>query len=130
VPRLRDYLQTRPQKGPNDFVFTDPDGSQLRHVGWFYGQFFRPAPKRPGCPRHSGLTTYGTLAALLITDGWYPLAISRRLGHSTITVTMHRYGHLRLSLEAKPHQPYRKDLHRLAHGNRHRQRDPAQMTTD
>ena len=42
-----------------------------------------------------------THAALLIADGWHPLAISRRLGHSTMTVTMDRYGHLLPSLEAE-----------------------------
>jgi len=101
VPRLRDYLATQPQKGPRDFVFTEPDGSQLRHVGWFYGHVFRPAANKAGLPKafrfHDLRHTH---AALLIADGWHPLAISRRLGHSTITVTMDRYGHLLPSLEA------------------------------
>ena len=39
IPRLRAYIDAQPPKGPDDFVFTEPDGSQLRHVGWFY----------PGC---------------------------------------------------------------------------------
>ena len=63
---------------------------------------FRPAVKAAGLPptlrfhdlRHAH-------AALLIADGWHPLAISRRLGDSTITVTMDRYGHLLPSLEAE-----------------------------
>ena len=62
---------------------------------------FRPAVKAAGLPaalRFHDLRH--THAALLIADGWHPLAISRRLGHSTITVTMDRYGHLLPSLEA------------------------------
>ena len=53
---------------------------------------------RPGLRFHDLRHTH---AALLIADGWHPLAISRRLGHSTITVTMDRYGHLLPSLEAE-----------------------------
>ena len=101
VPRLRAYLAAHPHKGPDDFVFTEPDGSQLRHVGWFYPRVSRPAVKAAGLPaalRFHDLRH--THAALLIADGWHPLAISRRLGHSTITVTMDRYGHLLPSLEA------------------------------
>ena len=51
---------------------------------------FRPAVKAAGLPatlRFHDLRH--THAALLIADGWHPLAISRRLGHSTITVTKH-----------------------------------------
>lgn len=100
IPRLRAYLAAQPPKGPEDFVFTEPDGSQLRHVGWFYPRVFRPAVKAARLPEalrfHDLRHTH---AALLIADGWHPLAISRRLGHSTITVTMDRYGHLLPSLE-------------------------------
>lgn len=101
IARLWTYLSAQPAKGPDDFVFTEPDGSQLRHVGWFYPHVFRPAVKTAGLP--SGLRFHDLRhihAALLIADGWHPLAISRRLGHSTITVTMDRYGHLLPSLEA------------------------------
>lgn len=101
IPRLRAYLDAQPPKGPDDFVFTEPDGSQLRHVGWFYPRVFKPGVAAAGLPaalRFHDLRH--THAALLIADGWHPLAISRRLGHSTITVTMDRYGHLLPSLEA------------------------------
>jgi len=95
VPRLRAYLECQPAKGPNDFVFTEPDGAQLRHVGWFYGNVLRPAVAATGLsPPFRFHDLRLTHAALLIADGWHPLAISRRLGHSTITVRMDRYGHL------------------------------------
>lgn len=35
-----------------------------------------------------------TAAALAIAQGAHPLTIKERLGHSSITVTMDRYGHL------------------------------------
>ncbi len=101
VPRLRVYLLTQGAKGPRDFVFTEPSGAQLRHVGWFYANIFRPAVKAAGLRNDLRFHDLRhTHAALLIADGWHPLAISRRLGHSTITVTMDRYGHLLPSLEA------------------------------
>lgn len=40
-----------------------------------------------------------TCAALMIADNVHPKVICDRLGHSTIQVTMDRYGHLLPSLE-------------------------------
>ena len=40
-----------------------------------------------------------TCAALLIAEGAHALAVKQRLGHSSITVTFDRYGHLFPSLE-------------------------------
>jgi integrase len=100
IPRLREYIESQPAKGPDDFVFTEPDGGQLRHVGWFYSNVFKPAVRAAGLP--GGLRFHDlrhTHVALLVADGWHPLAISRRLGHSSITVTMDRYGHLLPKLE-------------------------------
>ncbi len=102
VPRLRAYIAGQPAKGPNDYVFTEPDGSQLRHVGWFYSNVFRKAVTRAGLdPALRFHDLRHTCAALLIADAWHPSAISKRLGHSTITVTMDRYGHLLPSLESE-----------------------------
>lgn len=100
VPRLRAYLDSQPAKAPGDFVFTSPAGAQLRHVGWFYSNVFKPAVRAAALP--SDLRFHDlrhTAVALLVADGWHPLAISRRLGHSSITVTMDRYGHLLPALE-------------------------------
>jgi len=54
----------------------------------------------PRQPAQTAIRRVGTLPVTSFADGWHPLAISRRLGHSTITVTMDRYGHLLPSLEA------------------------------
>ena len=40
-----------------------------------------------------------TCAALLIAEGAHPKAIQQRMGHSSITVTLDRYGHLLPSLD-------------------------------
>ena len=41
-----------------------------------------------------------TCASLLIAQGAHPKLIQARLGHSSITITLDRYGHLFPSLEA------------------------------
>jgi site-specific recombinase XerD len=40
-----------------------------------------------------------TAVALLVDQGAHPLAVRERLGHSSITTTMDRYGHLFPSLD-------------------------------
>ena len=42
-----------------------------------------------------------TCAALLIAQGAHPKEIQERLGHSTITLTFDRYGHLFPSLDER-----------------------------
>ena len=79
---------------PDDLVFTGPSGGPLRH-NLFYTRHFKPAVARAGLPdalRFHDLRH--TCAALLIAQGAHPKAIMERLGHSTIQVTLDRYGHL------------------------------------
>jgi integrase len=71
---------------PEALAFTSPEGGPLRH-GNFYRRHFRPAVVAAGLPAH-------TCAALLIANGGHPKAIAELLGHSSITVTLDRYGHL------------------------------------
>ena len=96
---LATYLNGRPC-GPQDLVFTAPDGGPLRH-NLFYRRIFKPAAASAGLPdelRFHDLRH--TCAALLIAQGAHPRAIMERLGHSTITVTLNTYGHLFPSLDA------------------------------
>jgi integrase len=75
-------------------VFTAPKGGPLRHNN-FYQRIFCPALARAGLPvqvRFHDLRH--TCAALLIAQGAHPKAIQAHLGHSSIQVTMGRYGHL------------------------------------
>ena len=84
---------------PNDLVFTGRDGSPLRH-NLFYARHFKPAVRSAGLPpalRFHDLRH--TCAALLIAQGAHPKAIMERLGHSSIQVTLDRYGHLLPTLD-------------------------------
>lgn len=86
-------------KAPADYVFTSPEGGPLRHSN-FYRRHFRPAVERAGLS--DGVRFHDlrhTYAGFLIAEGAHPKAIMERMGHSSITVTLDRYGHLLPSLE-------------------------------
>lgn len=86
-------------KGPDDFVFTGPDGGPLRHSNW-YPRHFKPAVKRAGLPDRTRFHDLRhTYTAMLIEQGAHPRAMMERLGHSTIQVTLGTYGHLFPNLE-------------------------------
>jgi integrase len=100
--------------GPDALVFTSATGQPLRH-GLFYRRHYRPAVvgrpakgKRPAVPgavpaEKAALRFHDlrhTCAALSIAAGAHPKLISARLGHSSITITLDRYGHLFPSIEA------------------------------
>ena len=91
---LAAHLRTRPTD-PDAFVFTSPEGSTLNHKN-FYRRHFKPtvtaAADLPSEVRFHDLRH--TCAALCIALGAHPKAIQERLGHSSITVTLDRYGHL------------------------------------
>ncbi len=94
---LRDELAAHLADRPRDrdaFVFTAPKGGQLRHNN-FYQRLFCPALRRAGLPEQVRFHDLRhTCAALLIAQGAHPKAIQIHLGHSSIQVTMDRYGHL------------------------------------
>jgi integrase len=80
--------------GPDDLVFGDEHGNFLRHSN-FRNRVWIPAVAAAGLP--AGLRIHDmrhTCAALLIAQGAHPKAIQVHLGHSSIQVTMDRYGHL------------------------------------
>jgi integrase len=90
---LSRYLANRPH-GPEDLVFTARDGSNLKHNSFYRGDY-KPAVKHAGLPAELRFHDLRhTCAALLIAQGAHPKAIQTILGHSTIAVTMDRYGHL------------------------------------
>jgi integrase len=96
---LAEHLKSRP--GDADaFVFTMPNGGPLRHTN-FYDRYYKPAVVAAGLPSRTRFHDLRhTYAALLIAAGANPLTIKQRMGHSSITVTMDRYGHLFPHLEA------------------------------
>jgi integrase len=90
---LAAVLRGRPDDA-NAFVFTSPDGSTLNHKN-FYRRQFKPAVTAAGLPAGTRFHDLRhTCAALCIALGAHPKAIQERLGHSSITVTLDRYGHL------------------------------------
>jgi len=81
--------------------FTAPEGGAIRH-GNFYSRHFKRAVLEAELPK--GLRFHDlrhTYAALPIAEGAHPRAIMERMGHSSITVTLDRYGHLLPGLEAR-----------------------------
>lgn len=87
------YLAGR-DTSPEAHLFTSPDGGPLRHSN-FYRRTFKPAVTAAGLP--PGLRFHDlrhTCAALLIAQGAHPRALMERLGHSSVTVSLDRYGHL------------------------------------
>jgi integrase len=84
---------------PTGLVFTDTAGRPLRHSN-FYRRTFKPGVLAAGLP--SSLRFHDlrhTCAAMLIAQGAHPKAMMERFGHSSISVTLDRYGHLFPSLD-------------------------------
>lgn len=88
--------------GADDFVFPSSSGGVLRYK-MFYKRVFKPAVVVAGLPTTTRFHDYADLrdlrhtCASLTTSfalGAHPKAIQERLGHSSITVTLDRYGHL------------------------------------
>lgn len=79
---------------PDHFVFPAASGGVLRHKH-FYRTIFKPAVVAAGLPAQLRFHDLRhTCASLCIALGAHPKAIQERLGHSSITVTLDRYGHL------------------------------------
>lgn len=103
-PALADELgallvNKRPDR--DELLFTAPDGGPLRHRN-FMARHFKPAVDVCAVP--VGMRFHDlrhTCAALLINADppAHPLAVMKRLGRSSITVTYNTYGHLFPALE-------------------------------
>ena len=89
---LAAQLATRPED-PAAWLFVGQTGELVRHLA-VYRRHFRPAAARAGVPGTRWHDLRHTCASLLIAQGGHPKAVMERLGHSRITVTLDRYGHL------------------------------------
>jgi integrase len=80
-------------KSPDDSVFTARSGAILKHNSFSSGglQARRPSRRSRPSPFHD---LRHTCASLLISSGAHPKEVCDYLGHSTINITMDRYGHL------------------------------------
>jgi integrase len=82
-----------PDGQPADFVFTGPQGDPLRIANFRY-RIWRPATRAAGL---DGLRIHDlrhTAVALWIAAGANPKEVAVRAGHSSVSFTLDRYGHL------------------------------------
>ncbi|MGH9166343.1 MAG: tyrosine-type recombinase/integrase [Acidimicrobiia bacterium] len=92
--RLAAHLASEVEDDPGALVFTSPTGKPIRH-GWFYARVWKPALEEACLPEDVRIHDLRhTAASLLIAEGVHPRAVQAHLGHSSISVTMDRYGHL------------------------------------
>lgn len=92
----------------SDLAFPAPGGGPMRRSNFsrVWRRTVDGTPKRPGVFQDTplaGLVFHElrhTAAALAIAAGAHPLVVKKRLGHSSITVTMDRYGGLFPRLDA------------------------------
>lgn len=80
------------------FVFTAEDGGLVRRSN-FRKRVWLPALSAAGLKSIRFHDLRHTAAALAIAVGAHPKALQARLGHSTITMTLDRYGHLYENLD-------------------------------
>jgi integrase len=89
---LADHVERFSGQGPDGLVFANSAGRPLISSS-FWNNHFTPAQRRAGvaCRFHD---LRHTSVALAIAEGAHPKAIQVRMGHSSINVTLDRYGHL------------------------------------
>jgi integrase len=91
VDLLAAHLKNAPE---SEFLFCTKDGNPIRRSN-FRQHVWRPAVKAAGLDMQLRFHDLRhTCASLLIEQGAHPKEIQARLGHSTITTTLDRYGHL------------------------------------
>ena len=96
---LVDLLEEERKRGPDrEFVFVTESGGLIRRSN-FRSRCWKPALKKAGLDEQLRFHDLRhTCASLLIEQGAHPKEIQARLGHSSITTTLDRYGHLMPSL--------------------------------
>jgi integrase len=93
VDELRAHLE-KVDTSPNALLFTAPRGGPLR-IANFRQRVWWPALDAAGLDRSVRIHDLRhTCASILIREGVHPKAIQHHLGHSSIQITMDRYGHL------------------------------------
>ncbi len=81
------------------YVFTAAEGGPLRRT--FYRRHFLPAVRAARLEPLRFHDLRHPCAALLIAQGAHAKEIAERLGHSTVRLTLDRYGHLLPSLDER-----------------------------
>ncbi len=78
---------------PDGFVFTVPQGGPVRVAG-FRARFWRLATRMAGLNRLRIHDLRHTAVALWIAAGSNPKEVAAQAGHSSVSFTLDRYGHL------------------------------------
>jgi integrase len=95
---LADQLAARAQPGSDGLVFTTKACEPLRR-GNFRRTYWLPAVRAAGLEGLRFHELRHTAVALAIANGAHAKAIQARMGHSSVTITLDRYGHLLPSLD-------------------------------
>ena len=90
IPELQEQLD---QRASEDFVFTSVQGMPIRKSN-FTRRYWKPAVSTTGFAGVVFHELRHTAATIAIQAGAHPKALQLRMGHSSITVTLDRYGHL------------------------------------
>ena len=89
---IRSHLDRYADRGPDALVFPNKAGNPLISSS-FWQHYFQPALQKAGL-RVRFHDLRHTSVALAIAEAAHPKAIQTRMGHSSINVTLDRYGHL------------------------------------
>jgi integrase len=93
VEHLERQLAERSEPGPDGLVFPAVEGGPMRRSN-FNRRCWQPALRAAGIGAVRFHDLRHTAVALAIEAGAHPRALMERLGHSSINVTLGRYGHL------------------------------------
>jgi len=93
VGMMREQLEDRAQPGPDGLVFVNTAGNSP-HASSFSGQVWSQARTRADMRDLRWHDLRHTAVALAIEQGAHAKAIQERMGHSSVGVTLDRYGHL------------------------------------
>jgi len=90
---LGEQLANRAEAGKDGMVFPNHHGAPIgRSI--FHKRHWQPARTAVGLDGFRFHDLRHTAVALAISQGAHPKAIQRRMGHSSINMTLDRYGHL------------------------------------
>jgi integrase len=98
--KLEGQLEHRSQPGPQGLVFVNMRGGPIGG-SIFNKRHWQAARSAAGLGALRFHDLRHTAVALAIAHGAHPKAIQRRMGHSTINMTLDRYGHLFPELDEK-----------------------------
>lgn len=90
---LAEHLAAEVGSQEDALLFASPGATPMRR-GNFHRRLWRPAVEVAGLGALRPHDLRHTCAALLIAENAHPKAVQAHLGHSSIQVTMDRYGHL------------------------------------